>query len=210
MGRKFFPSLSGNMELTRSRDKKVISLTNFDRDDANGEYFKVKAWTSKLAVYRGPSKDDFKSLNEGLSQYFAEHKDTFDKLLQLNFCGNSKYIQLTYLESVVRDLPQQQAYELEMERLVKERRAALVQQEADGIDPLSAGVSPRSVSAQGDRELPRKAKKYAFFDIADGKLVFEYGGIQEVKHFKNQAGECVPIYELGCLVKEIREENFDP
>ena len=121
MGRKFFPSKSGNMELTRSRDKKVISLTNFDREDANGEFFKIKAWTSKLAVYRGPSKDDFESLNKGISHYFAEHKETFDKLLQLNFCGNSKFIQLTYLESVVRDLPQQQAYELEMERLVRER-----------------------------------------------------------------------------------------
>tara|TARA_B110000285_G_scaffold206261_1_gene244688 strand:+ start:871 stop:972 length:102 start_codon:yes stop_codon:yes gene_type:complete len=33
MGRKFFPAKNGNMELTRSKDKKVVSLTNFDRND---------------------------------------------------------------------------------------------------------------------------------------------------------------------------------
>ena len=57
MGRKFFPSKNGNMELTRSKDKKVVSLTNFDSNDSRGDYFKIKAWTSKLAVYWGPSKD---------------------------------------------------------------------------------------------------------------------------------------------------------
>ena len=30
MGRKFFPSKNGNMTLTRSYDKKLISLANFD------------------------------------------------------------------------------------------------------------------------------------------------------------------------------------
>jgi hypothetical protein len=36
MGRKFFPSENGNMVLTRSKDKKIISLTNFDKDDLDG------------------------------------------------------------------------------------------------------------------------------------------------------------------------------
>jgi hypothetical protein len=48
MGRKFFPSQNGNMVLTRSKDKKVISLTNFDRNDQEGEHFKLKAWSTKL------------------------------------------------------------------------------------------------------------------------------------------------------------------
>ena len=48
MGRKFFPSKDGNMVLTRSKDKKIISLTNFDRYDEDGNYFKIRAWTTKL------------------------------------------------------------------------------------------------------------------------------------------------------------------
>lgn len=62
MGRKFLPSKNGNMELTRSKDKKVVSVTNFDSGDLSGNYFKIRAWTSKLAVYRGPSTDNFYSL----------------------------------------------------------------------------------------------------------------------------------------------------
>ena len=52
MGRKFFPSLNGNMTLRRRRDKKIISLTNFDRFDENNEFFKIKAWTIKLKPYK--------------------------------------------------------------------------------------------------------------------------------------------------------------
>jgi hypothetical protein len=33
MGRKYFPAKNGNMVLTRSKDKKVISLVNFDREN---------------------------------------------------------------------------------------------------------------------------------------------------------------------------------
>jgi len=48
MGRKFFPSENGNMVLTRSKDKKIISLTNFDKDDLDGQYFKICTWNIKL------------------------------------------------------------------------------------------------------------------------------------------------------------------
>ena len=51
MGRTFFKSENGNMVLTRSRDKRVVSLVNFNRHDPNGEYFKLMAWALKLKTY---------------------------------------------------------------------------------------------------------------------------------------------------------------
>lgn len=51
MGRKYFTANNGNMKLTRSKDKKVISLTNFDRENEKGEFFKVLAWTNRLKVF---------------------------------------------------------------------------------------------------------------------------------------------------------------
>jgi hypothetical protein len=51
MGRRFFSSQDGNMTLTRSYDKKLISLANFEREHENKEYFKIKAWTTKLGAF---------------------------------------------------------------------------------------------------------------------------------------------------------------
>ena len=48
MGRKFFSSKNGNMQLTRSYDKKLVSLANFDQFHEYKEYFKIKAWTVAL------------------------------------------------------------------------------------------------------------------------------------------------------------------
>jgi hypothetical protein len=68
MGRKYFPAKNGNMMLTRSKDKKVISLVNFDRDNEMGEYFKVLAWTNKLKMFS--PNDHYEILNSGLNMYF--------------------------------------------------------------------------------------------------------------------------------------------
>jgi len=76
MGRKFFPSDNGNMVLTRSKDKKVISLTNFDESDDNGEYFRTLAWTNKLKKFE--TADEFQSLNIGMNAYYSKVKDSFD------------------------------------------------------------------------------------------------------------------------------------
>lgn len=65
MGRKFFLSQDGNMTLTRSKDKKVISLVNFNEKDKFGNFFKVLAWTCKLKPFAVSEK-----LNEGMNQYF--------------------------------------------------------------------------------------------------------------------------------------------
>ena len=102
MGRKFFPSLNGNMVLTRSKDKKVVSLTNFDRESTNGDYFKTLAWTIKLKVFE--TADEFELLNSGMNQYFNTIKDTFDELIEVSFVGNSKFVQLVYMEAKPRTL----------------------------------------------------------------------------------------------------------
>ena len=102
MGRKFFPSLNGNMMLTRSKDKKVVSLTNFDRESTNGDYFKTLAWTIKLKVFE--TADEFELLNSGMNQYFNTIKDTFDELIEVSFVGNSKFVQLVYMEAKPRTL----------------------------------------------------------------------------------------------------------
>ena len=46
--RNFYPSRDGNMTLTRSYDKRLISLLNFSQDDEEQKYFQLKAWTTKL------------------------------------------------------------------------------------------------------------------------------------------------------------------
>jgi hypothetical protein len=51
MGRKFISAGNGNMTLTRSKDKKIVSVTNFDRENRKGDYFKILAWTNKLKVF---------------------------------------------------------------------------------------------------------------------------------------------------------------
>jgi len=46
-GRKFYKSSNGNMVLTQSRCKGLISLVNFDKEEKNEEYMKLMAWKIK-------------------------------------------------------------------------------------------------------------------------------------------------------------------
>jgi hypothetical protein len=39
------------MQLTLSKDRKLISLLNFDEHNAKRDYFKLKAWTIKLEPF---------------------------------------------------------------------------------------------------------------------------------------------------------------
>ena len=103
MGRTFMPSKNGNMVLTRSKDKKIVSLTNFNRDHKGGKYFKVLSWTNKLKKFPGSNKD-FSILENGLNEYFSAVKETFNEFVELSFVGNSKYIQLIYFEAKKRSL----------------------------------------------------------------------------------------------------------
>lgn len=97
MGRKFFHSCSGNMQLTRSKDKKIISLTNLDINNKNGQYFKIQAWTTKLKIYDTP--DSFGALHNSMNMYFDRVRGSFDELVEVSFVGSSKFIQLVYYEA---------------------------------------------------------------------------------------------------------------
>ena len=55
MGKKFKVSRNGNMMLTRSKNKKIFSVTNFDYMDKRSEYFKVLAWNTKLRKFDIPA-----------------------------------------------------------------------------------------------------------------------------------------------------------
>jgi hypothetical protein len=105
MGRSYFPSEKGNMMLTRSKDKKIISVTNFDKNDRNGEFFKILAWTNKLKKFETP--DSFELLQNGMNEYFASVKDSFDELVEVSFVGNSKFVQIIYYEAQPRSLEEQ-------------------------------------------------------------------------------------------------------
>ena len=110
MGRKFMPSSKGNMVLTRSKDKKIVSITNFDREDKNENYFKFLAWTNKLKPFP-KSGHDFSILESGINKYYSAIKDSFDELVELSLVGGSKFVQLIYYEAKQRDLKEQQEYE---------------------------------------------------------------------------------------------------
>lgn len=112
MGKKFLPTGKGNMVLTRSKDKKIVSVTNFDRDAPNGGYFKTLAWTSKLKPFL--AGNELKNLDEGMSAYFHEIKEAFVELIEVSFVGSSKYVQLIYMEAKERDLEERQLYEQEL------------------------------------------------------------------------------------------------
>jgi hypothetical protein len=105
MGRKFFPSENGNMVLTRSKDKKVISLTNFDRSELDQNYFKIQAWTSKLKPFT--SQDNYERLQFCMNHYFERVQCNFDELIEVSFVGGNKYVQLIYMESMKRELSEQ-------------------------------------------------------------------------------------------------------
>ena len=80
------------MKLTRSTDKKVFSLTRFDREDPNGEYFDIKAWFARLRPFQISQ-----NLTLGMNKYFAEFKDRFDQLVEVKFIGNCHYVLLSYI-----------------------------------------------------------------------------------------------------------------
>lgn len=109
MGRKFYPSRNGNMVLQRSKDKKVVSITNFDATSPTEEYFKTLAWTNKLKKFETP--DEFTALNIGMNNYYHLVRKQFDELVEVSFVGNSKFVQLIYIEAQARSLIEQQLYE---------------------------------------------------------------------------------------------------
>ena len=112
------------MVLTRSKDKKVISLTNFDEFDQRKEYFKIQAWTIKLQKIVPP--DNFEQLNRAMNKYYESVKSSFDTLIEIAFVGGClyqetghRYVEFKYLESKPRGLQEQQEYELLMKQIIE-------------------------------------------------------------------------------------------
>ena len=88
--------------MTRSKDKKVISLTNFEENHPEGQYFKTLAFTNKLKIFS--TADNFEMLNNGMNYYYSQNLDNFDELVEVSFVGNSKFVQLIYIEAKERSL----------------------------------------------------------------------------------------------------------
>ena len=88
MGGCFNKSSNGTMVLTRSYDKKLISLCNFDpfttKENELHQVFKIKAWhVKKLRPYDLPP-----ALNRKINDYYEENKESFFKLESVTFVGN--------------------------------------------------------------------------------------------------------------------------
>ena len=158
MGRKFMKAENGNMMLTRSADKKQISVTSFDREDRMGDYFKVKAWKNKLQLVEIPE-----CVNVALNSYYEQFKDTFDQLIEVQLVGRCKYLKLSYIESKQRTIQEQQDYEREID--------AAIQKTNRGQDTQRANFEKRKT--------PRKATKHVFFSIETGAIFLEYGGVRK-------------------------------
>jgi hypothetical protein len=62
--------------MTRSKDKKIVSLTNFDQQNPDGQFFKTLAWTNKLKVFT--TADNFEMLNNGMNNYYSNNLESFD------------------------------------------------------------------------------------------------------------------------------------
>ena len=115
MGRYYIPSKDGNMTLTRSYDKKWISLTKFDPRDMN--HFKVKAWCTQLE-----GDHEFAELNQGLDKYFEAHKKSFNSLVSVTFTGRRKLVELVYLEEKKRTDQEKEDYEKNIEEKLQGRK----------------------------------------------------------------------------------------
>ena len=95
------------MVLTRSTNKQLISLVNFDRENKYDEFFKLFAWSSKLLKAHQISE----RLNYGLNGYFRRNQYKFHELIKVQFVGKNEYILLKYIEIVERKLSEMQEYE---------------------------------------------------------------------------------------------------
>ena len=102
MGRKFFSANDGNMTLTRSTDKRVISLVNFDSDNVDGEFFKLMAWSIKLKTFDIPEE-----VNISLSNYYRDNLSFFKRLVEVQMVFNCKMVMMTYIEIKDRSIEEQ-------------------------------------------------------------------------------------------------------
>jgi hypothetical protein len=79
------------MTLTRSTDKRVFSIVNFDNYDPNDKFFKFAAWKGNLKPWL-PKTGSMEALNEGLNQYYKKVINNFDKLVSIQLVGQCNYV----------------------------------------------------------------------------------------------------------------------
>ena len=77
MGRKLIKPHNGNMSLTRSRDRKTITLTNFEKNNDSGQYFKVFAWNATNLKAFEITEEFHKAIN----RYYDNNKDIFGDVI---------------------------------------------------------------------------------------------------------------------------------
>ena len=94
MGRKFMKPKGGNMSLTRSKDRRLISITNFEKDNPKGDCFRVYAWSTRMLRQVEVSE----RLRASMNGYYREQKAQFQELVEVSFCGAGEYVQLIYIE----------------------------------------------------------------------------------------------------------------
>ena len=94
MGRKFMKPEGGNMKLTRSKDRRLISITNFEKDNMKGDFFRLYAWSTRMLRQIDVSD----RLRQSMNKFYSQCKFNFHELEEVSFCGCGEYVQLVYIE----------------------------------------------------------------------------------------------------------------
>lgn len=81
------------MTLCRSKDKKIISLCNFDKANKLNDNFILEAW--KMDLTPVPVN---KAVTDSMSIFYNSEKEHVSKLEEVSFIGNCKYVKMTYIE----------------------------------------------------------------------------------------------------------------
>lgn len=97
MNHRFVESKDGNMTLTRSTDKKVFSIVNFDKYEPNEKFFKLNAWRINLNKWL-PHTGSMEKINEGLNQYYKKVVNNFERLISVQLVNNCHMVKLEYIE----------------------------------------------------------------------------------------------------------------
>ena len=198
MGGYFNHTTNGNMQLTRSLDKKLISLCSFDSSNPEGHYFHVKAWLVRnLKSFKISIK-----LSHGLNHYYKENINSFDHMEQMFLINNNLHAVLVYVEKRDRQFKEIQNYEVDINKKVQNQN-------------LKKHLEQPSYIRRSD---PRKARKYVIFEIATGKVIFEYRGVHSplkayppLEHKKDdddkkktfeKPPQKIELYELGLIFEE--------
>ena len=164
-----------------------------------------------------------------LNEYYFKNRNTFDELVEVSICCNQQFVQMVYYEQLhERSLKEQLHYELCMTNKIKNMKDATSNKNqpenlknnkivtminkrlSKAISPLKeAEQDMQGVNSQSNKDtrniqcsVKKRAKKYVFFDITSGEIVFEWGGLRDQLVFKNSKSNQVKMYELGLMVRE--------